>query len=378
MLITAAAAATAVNVAFYIGPLRRLTRRLSSGNPVVDLATTQGPPTPPPASVSVVIAARDEADRLRADLPAVLAQAYPAGLEVVVANDASADATSAVLAKAAREQRRLRVATVTDKVAPGKKQALALAIETAAHDWLLATDADCRPASRHWAAAMMAARARDTDLVLGYGPYRKYAGGLNAWIRYETAYTAAQYFSAALAGRPYMGVGRNLLYHRRLYGRAGGFAAHAHLAGGDDDLLVNAAASAKTTAVCLAPDGFTYSEPKRTWRAYLRQKDRHLSVGHAYKPSDRRWLGALAGSHLGHYVGLGVLIGAGAWPWALGMYLSRQAVVSTRMASVLRGLGERDLSPWLPTLDAAVAVYYFGAGVSVAWGRLRGGRSREW
>ena len=369
LLLTAAAAATAVNAAFYAGPVRRLVRRLSRPETPGDV---------PPAPLSLVVAARDEGANLRAHLPAVLAQAYPAPLEVVVADDASADDTPAVLAQAAQRDARLRVATVAEKRAPGKKQALALAIATARHDWLLATDADCAPATAHWANAMMAARDTDTRLVLGYGPYRRRAGGLNAWIRYETVYTAAQYLSAALAGRPYMGVGRNLLYHRGLYDAVGGFAAHAHLAGGDDDLLVNAAASAKTTAVCVTPESFVYSEPERTWRAYVRQKTRHLSVSHAYRPGDRWWLGALAASHLGHYAGVGALLTVGRWPAALGLYAARQAVVGVRMGAVTRGLGDGDLARWLPALDLGVAAYYLGFGVRMLAGRIRGPRVREW
>ena len=295
-----------------------------------------------------------------------------------MADDASTDDTPAVLAQAAQRDARLRVATVTDKTAPGKKQALALAIETAQHDWLLATDADCAPASAHWAAAMMDARGPDTRLVLGYGPYRRRPGWLNAWIRYETVYTAAQYLSAALAGRPYMGVGRNLLYHRSLYDAVGGFAAHAHLAGGDDDLLVNAAASAKTTAVCVTPESFVYSEPKHNWSAYVRQKTRHLSVSHAYEPSDQRWLGALAASHLGHYVGLGALLLSGQWPAALGRYAGRQVIVGARMRTVTHGLGDGDLAKWVPLLDAGVAAYYLGFGIHMLRERIRGARVREW
>ena len=372
-LATLTTVATVANAAFYVGPLRRLLARLG---PPAQPPPGQAPL--PPSPLSLVIAARDEAANLRAHLPAVLAQAYPGPLGVVVVDDASADATPEVLAQAARTSPRLRVATVHDKTAPGKKQALALALTTATHDWLLATDADCAPTSPHWATVMMAARRADTELVLGYGPYRRRPGWLNAWIRYETVYTAAQYLTAALAGRPYMGVGRNLLYHRRLYERAGGFAAHAHLAGGDDDLLVNAAALARTTAVCLHPDARVYSEPKRTWRAYFRQKTRHLSVSHAYKRTDQRWLGALAASHFGHYAGVGALLATGRWRWAVVLYGARQLAVTPRMAAVARGLGEADLARRVPLLDFGVGVYYVAFAAGVLWGRLRGRASREW
>ena len=52
------------------------------------------------------------------------------------------------------------------------------------------------------------------EVVLGYGAYKKYPGFLNKLIRFETFHTALQYFSYALAGKPYMGVGRNLSYRK--------------------------------------------------------------------------------------------------------------------------------------------------------------------
>ena len=48
----------------------------------------------------------------------------------------------------------------------------------------------------------------DMELII------KKAGMLNKLIRFETFHTALQYLSYALAGIPYMGVGRNLSYKK--------------------------------------------------------------------------------------------------------------------------------------------------------------------
>ena len=138
----------------------------------------------------------------------------------------------------------------------------------------------------------------------------------------------------------------------------GGFAAHAHLTGGDDDLLVNAAANGRNTRVCLTPESWVYSAPKTSWRAYVRQKRRHLSVGVAYRPASLAWLGLLTASHLGHYLGLVALIAMGSGGWALALYLLRMAVVWPRFAALNGHLRERDLGIWVPVLDAGVALYY--------------------
>ena len=51
--------------------------------------------------------------------------------------------------------------------------------------------------------------------------------------------------SYALAGIPYMGVGRNLAYKKTVFFRHKGFRAHNNIPGGDDDLFINTAATKK-------------------------------------------------------------------------------------------------------------------------------------
>ena len=55
------------------------------------------------------------------------------------------------------------------------------------------------------------------EIVLGYGGFHKRPGILNKLIRFDTFHNALQYLSYALAGIPYMGVGRNLSYKRALF-----------------------------------------------------------------------------------------------------------------------------------------------------------------
>lgn len=339
--------ASTVNLWFYLGPLARLVDYLH--HPNLGL--------PHPDRVDILIAARNEARNLQQFLPKVLAQEGER-LGVLVVNDDSTDDTAAVLEQFSITHPHVQVITAFAKTTPGKKAALAQAIPTSQADWILATDADCEPASPHWAARMLGNVQPETELVLGFSPYRKQAGWLNRWIRFEALYTAAQYLSATLAGHPYMGIGRNMLYSRALYERIGGFSAHAHLTGGDDDLLVNQGATAGNTRICIEPDAWVYSVPHTSWKAYLRQKTRHLSVSTAYKKSDQAWLGVLAATHVAHYAGVLVLLGLGMWKIALLVYSVRLVGVWWRMRSLAVGLGEKDLAPYLPLLDLGVCLYY--------------------
>src|SRR5205814_1433117 len=78
----------------------------------------------------------------------------------------------------------------------------------------LFTDADCIPESKNWLSGMQNHFKTGTDIVLGYGGYRKEKSFLNKLIRYDDGMVAFQYFSYALARVGYMGVGRNLAYRK--------------------------------------------------------------------------------------------------------------------------------------------------------------------
>jgi len=241
--------------------------------------------------VSVIISARNEAENLRQYLPAILEQNYP-DYEVIVVNDCSYDESDTVLQDIEKQYSRLKVVTITehDRFKTGKKFALTLGIKAAKNEHLLFTDADCEPASPNWVARMAANFTTGADIVLGYSPYRKRKGLLNAFIRFETLKSAVNYLSAALTGDPYMGIGRNLAYTKTLFFNGKGFASHMHIMAGDDDLFVNQNATAENTIIEIHPEAFTYSPAKSTISTLFRQKKRHLGVGKYYKSKHRRIL----------------------------------------------------------------------------------------
>ncbi|MBL7797807.1 MAG: glycosyltransferase, partial [Saprospiraceae bacterium] len=101
------------------------------------------------SKLSVLICARNEAENLRKNLPAVLEQQYP-DFEVLVVDDDSTDDTPAVLHFFQEKYPCLRVLRISPKTTPGKKHALAQGIAAARHEHLVFTDADCRPAGPEW------------------------------------------------------------------------------------------------------------------------------------------------------------------------------------------------------------------------------------
>ena len=330
------------------------------------------PEVPPaadaPPGVSVLVCAWNELDNLRELLPLLDAQKYP-DFEVVVLDDRSDDGTEDFLKGHAPDWphvRFVRIETEFPHITP-KKYALTVGMKHARHPVALMTDADCRPASPNWIASMVARLGEEKEIVLGFSPYYKEAGLLNWFIRCETFYTAVQYLSLARAGRPYMGVGRNLMYRTALFFQHKGFYQHKHVVGGDDDLFMNQAATATNTAIDLDPDSFVYSFPKTTWASWLKQKKRHLSVGRHYRRSNKVRLGLLSASHVGTWV-VGLLALAwGAFQQDLlllqvlgGAFALRWLVQTIVLQGVNRRL-DRTLSwySFLP-MDFALFIYYVG------------------
>jgi cellulose synthase/poly-beta-1,6-N-acetylglucosamine synthase-like glycosyltransferase len=310
--------------------------------------------------VSVVICARDEAGNLTMNLPGVLIQNYPATNEVIVVNDNSFDDSKYILEAFKKSYRHMNVVELTQeaKMIPGKKFPLSVGIKSAKHEILLLTDADCVPASEHWITEMQSAYDDGTEIVLGYGAFHKQAGFLNKLIRWECYHTALQYLSYAMAGIPYMGVGRNLSYRKNIFYRHNGFTAHHHISGGDDDLFINAAANNKNTKIEISPESFTLSKAPATWKQWMRQKKRHYSTGKHYKLKHKFWLGLYSLSHLLFYPAL--IFSAIFFSWKLTIipFAIRFALQWLIHGKSMGKLKEGDLIPYIFLFDLWMFVYY--------------------
>lgn len=238
--------------------------------------------------VSVIICSRNEAENLREYLPLVLNQNHP-DFEVIVVNDASEDDSDLVLSAFMSQYPNLRISNIKPdpRFHHNKKLAQVIGIKAAKNNLLLLTDAGCRPESDSWLTQMTAPMANGWEIVLGYAGYSGSPGLLNRYVRYDAMFIAMQYTGMALAGMPYMGVGRNLAYRKDLFMKGNGFASHYHIASGDDDLFVNANATAVNTAVELGIDAQIRSLAPSNINEFFRQKKRRIITTPLYKTGDR-------------------------------------------------------------------------------------------
>lgn len=251
-----------------------------------DMNTENLPP------VSVIICARNEEENLKNFLPLVLEQEY-ADFEVIIVNDGSVDETEELIRRFQRDYPNLYITSLPQEVriVCHKKLALTVGIKAAKHEIMLFTDADCRPYSKHWIATMVKNFTPETEFVIGYGSYYRTNGFIGRLTAYDTLTIAMQYLGFAAAGKPYMGVGRNMAYRKSTFFRIKGFAGFLHMASGDDDLLINSFGTAENTRCEVTLESKTLSLPQENIKNWYYQKLRHLSTSDIYNPQSRILLG---------------------------------------------------------------------------------------
>ncbi|MBP0904450.1 glycosyltransferase [Mariniflexile gromovii] len=314
---------------------------------------------PKSMDISVIICAKNEAENLKKFLPSVLSQKYP-NFEVVLINDASTDDTLEVIETFAAEHSNIKIVDVKNIEAfwGNKKYPLTLGIKASKYDYLLFTDADCKPLSKYWIQEMSNCFVNEKSIVLGYSGYSKIKNSfLNKLIRYETVVTAVQYLSFAKTGIPYMGVGRNLAYTKEAFFKANGFINHIKVRSGDDDLFVNQVATKSNTAICITEDSFTQSTPKTTFNDWIKQKRRHISTAKHYKLSHKILLALLYSTQLLYWVFATILlVTTFKWQIVVALFLLRIILYYTIFGASSKKLDEKDLVLTLPLLEVFLII----------------------
>jgi glycosyltransferase involved in cell wall biosynthesis len=311
-------------------------------------------------AVSVIVCARDEAHQLATNLPGILVQDYRSTHEIVIVNDNSIDDTKYLLDEFKKSFKNINHILLSQeaKLITGKKFPLSIGIKSAKHEILLLTDADCIPSSEHWIHNIQNAYVDDIEIVLGYGAYKKKSGILNKLIRFETFHTALQYLSYALAGIPYMGVGRNLSYKKDVFLRNKGFSSINMIPSGDDDLFINQVANKKNTAIVIDKSAHTLSEPKNTWSEWMTQKYRHYTTAKFYKPIHKFLLGLYSFSLFALYPLFILSMVFYCWWIALAVFGLRLIIQGIVLYKSMKKLNETDLFPWFILLDLWMPLYY--------------------
>lgn len=241
--------------------------------------------------VSVVVCARDAYEQLIELIPALLRQNYP-NFEIVVVNDCSDDETEEYLKDLQRNEPRVKPVQLRQHLNffNGKKFPLSMGIKSATYDLLVLTDADCMPSSEDWLRSMVSCYGERTAVVIGYSPFRYVKGLLNKLIRFDAFQSGMLYLSAALAGKPYMGVGRNLSYRKRLFFENKGFTSHYTTPAGDDDVFISQVATKHNTKVCIDAENTVVATPTSSFWQWVRQRCNKYSTIKMHRADTRTFM----------------------------------------------------------------------------------------
>ena len=259
-------------------------------------------------AVSVIIFAKNSAQALQKNLPFIINQNY-SNFEIVLINNASTDNTLEVIETFKKENENIKILDIENNEAfwGNKKYALTLGIKAAKHEYLLFSEANCKPTSDTWIAEMSKEFTPKKSIVLGYSKYANDSSLLNFFIRFENLLSAIQCFSFTKLGAPFMAFGDNLTYQKSEFFKVKGFINHLKIKNDNGDLFIKDAATPNNTAFTISQNSFiesdvTYSFGK--WFQKLRFKN---TIKKHYKFKNRFLLNFFNFSKLIFYV-LGTIL----------------------------------------------------------------------
>ena len=319
-------------------------------------------------SITVVIPVRNEA----ANLPHLLAdlsrQDYP-DFEVIVADDASTDAT-ATLARAYAKTAPYRLTVLSlqndPAVASPKKRAITQSIAVATGQLIVTTDGDCRVGPR-WL-GLLAGFQVATGAKLVSGPVT-FTTDYTVFGQLQTVEFASLIGAGAATmalGNPTMCNGANLCYAKSVFHEVGGFAGIDQVASGDDELLMHKIAATFPGGVRFLkhPDAIVETGAHQSLGAFYQQRKRWAGKWRAYSSWFPTVLAvfvflcnltpviALAGGLLGFFPAKAVL----------GIVVLKWVPEALFLGAVLLFLGKKSALFWIPLTQWVYPFYvvFFG------------------
>lgn len=236
--------------------------------------------------VSVLIAARNEADNISKTIEAVIAQNYPKELfELIVVDDHSTDDTSLIIASYADRGVRLIQLNEREKLNSYKKKAISKAIAVAKGELMVATDADCYMGNNWLRSIVTLYEQKGYKLISSPVLYYQEKNYFERLQALEFLYLIGLGAASIGVNKPSTCNGANLAYRRDVFYELGGFQGIDDLASGDDELFLHKVAEKYPASIgfCKASEAVVFTEAKENLRAFIRQRKRWASKSTRYK-----------------------------------------------------------------------------------------------
>lgn len=204
--------------------------------------------------LSIILTPLDDAFELKKNLPALLRQDYAPGYQVIIVIGQGDHEAESIIGEVldtvdlAQTHAEVYVTCIpqSSRYISRKKLAITLGIKAARHEWVLPTEASCRPASPQWLAGMARHCTPTTNLVIGYGRYEE---STLSFRRYERLRDSHYLMREDAVGTAYRTNSHNLLLRKQTFMEGDGYLGNLHLMRGEYDFLVNKYAARGTTAL---------------------------------------------------------------------------------------------------------------------------------
>ena len=236
--------------------------------------------------VTVLIAARNEEERISLTIDDVLAQDYPKHLlEVIIVDDHSTDNTAAIISSYANQGVKLLQLNEARALNSYKKKAIAEAIKLSTGELMVATDADCRMGPA-WLSSIVGCYETN-NLVMISSPvtYFEERSIFELMQTLEFGYLIGIGAAFIGNGRASTCNGANFAYRKDVFYEVGGFKGIDDLASGDDELLLQKVAERYPGKIGFLKqtEAIVYTHAKHTLREFMQQRRRWASKSTKYK-----------------------------------------------------------------------------------------------
>jgi len=236
--------------------------------------------------VTVMIAARNEEERIRYTIDDLLAQDYPKHLtEIIMVDDHSIDKTAQIIRS--YEDRGIKLLQLNEDkpLNSYKKKAIARAIDLSTGTLMVATDADCRMGPRWLSTILDYYETNNPVMISSPVAYFEERGLFEYLQTLEFSYLIGIGASFIGNGRASTCNGANFAYRKDVFYEVGGFKGIDDLASGDDELLLQKVAVLYPGRIGFlkSSEAIVYTHAKHTLKEFLQQRRRWASKSTKYK-----------------------------------------------------------------------------------------------
>lgn len=236
--------------------------------------------------VSILVAARNEAEIIKKTLDDLCAQSYDKALtEIIFIDDHSTDNTAAIIASYASKGVKLIRLNEDRALNSYKKKAIQTAIGESTGDLIITTDADCRM-GKDWLKTIISYyEEKDYKMISSPVAYFEEKTFFERAQALEFLYLIGLGASTIGNKKPSTCNGANLAYEKAAFYEVGGFKGIDDLASGDDELLLHKMAARYNNHIGFLKhqDAVVYTHAKPTIGEFIQQRKRWASKSTRYK-----------------------------------------------------------------------------------------------